>query len=220
MYKNNKIREIRNRKKITAREIAENLGLTTQAVLQYEKGIRTPSLITLGQIAAFLKCDLTEIVGGQLTNTQIFIREALKEKNTTLTKLAHDLNVPEEELKKLYDNEEGCSYDTFVKFYKSIGFDNLSDIGNIANNDVKINFLFNNKCFPIFEDKVMSDYLKRVNNGYLKKASYYNYCLNSGIDINLGRENIIELDVTDLSDDEISDIKKYIEFIRFKKEQK
>lgn len=217
MYKNNKIREIRNRKKITAREIAENLGLTTQAVLQYEKGIRTPSLITLGQIASFLKCDLTEIIGGQLTNTQIFIREALKEKNMTLTKLAHDLNVPEIELKKLYDNEEGCSFDTFVKFYKSIGFNNLSDIGNIADSDIKINYLFNNKCFPIFKDKTMSDYLKSINSSYSKREDYYNYCLKSGIDINLSRENIIELDVADLSDDEINDIKKYIEFIRFKK---
>lgn len=220
MYKNNRIREIRNSKKITAKEIAEKLGLTTQAILQYEKGMRSPSLITLSQIAGFLKCSLSDIVGEQLTNTQILLRDALKEKNITITKLARDLNVPEEELIKLYDNEEGCSCDTFIKFYKSIGFDSLKDIFSIAHDDIKINFLFNNKCFSIFEDKYTEKHFKSINKNRIARYQYYIDCLEQGIDVNLARENFIELDVTGLSEDEINDIKRYIEFIRFQKKQK
>lgn len=215
MYKNNRIKKIRTDKNISAKKIADYLGVSVQTVFEWERGNRNIPLTTLSKIASFLECKIYDLTGEQLTSTQIFIREALKDKETTLKELAEEIKVPETELKYLYDNKQGCSFDTLVKFYVSIGISSLKEIGEIVLNDMKINAVFNNKYMCTYEDKVLkecseADYYKRLN-------ETIEIALKNAPNLNLDKKNILEIDISGLSEGEIEDIKKYIEFIKFKK---
>lgn len=219
MYKDNNIRKIREEKNITAKQIANYLGITMQAVAQYEKGLRNPSLITLAKISEYLNTPINELVGEQLTNTQIFLRETLKDTNLSIEELAKKINVPQSELKALYNNEIGVTRVTFFKFLNSIGIKDPKRVTEIATSDMEINMLFNNKITSYFFDDtsdIVEEIIKDENNLDKLKKSLIQIKINKTLNKE-SKKNILEIDVTDLSKEEIEDIKKYIEFIKFKK---
>ncbi len=222
MYKNNNIKKIRTEKKVTQQQLADYLGLTMQAVAQYEKGLRTPSLLTLYKISEFLNVSFEEITGEQLTNTQIFLRETLKDRNISLEDLAKDINVPVSELEALYNNDLGVTKQTVLKFFKSIGISNIDRIAEILKSDAEINVLCNNKSTPYFFGDATYTIDSIIKNPEQLK-NFKNTIITSQLEKTLKKQEerkIIEIDVSDLEDKEIEDIKKYVEFIKFNKKNK
>ena len=59
------IRKIRKEKNKSAKYIAEKVGCSTQAILQYERGERTPSINTLIDISKALDVTYTDLIEGK-----------------------------------------------------------------------------------------------------------------------------------------------------------
>lgn len=59
------IRKIRKEKNKSAKYIAEKVGCSTQAILQYERGERTPSIDTLIDISEALDIPYTDLIEGK-----------------------------------------------------------------------------------------------------------------------------------------------------------
>lgn len=63
----NKIKELRERKKIGQRELAEKIGTTQQAISLYERGDRQPKLATWKKLAEFFDVPVSYLRGEQNT---------------------------------------------------------------------------------------------------------------------------------------------------------
>ncbi|MFR1850761.1 MAG: helix-turn-helix domain-containing protein [Clostridium sp.] len=59
------IRKVRKEKNKSAKYIAEKVGCSTQAILQYERGERTPSIDTLIDISEALDIPYTDLIEGK-----------------------------------------------------------------------------------------------------------------------------------------------------------
>lgn len=223
MYRNNGIKKIREEKNITAKQIAEYLGITTQAVSQYEKGLRNPSLITLAKISDFLDVSIDELIGPQSTYMQRILDEILKSFDFTIETFANKINVPELELKALYNNEDtgATTLFTIFKVLEFIGIKTPVRIAEIITGDLTINILFNNKITPYCSDSIkFLEGAKKI----IDDTEYENKLKKSLIEDQINRilesekkKNILKIDVTDLSKEDIKNIEKYIEFIKFTK---
>lgn len=62
-----RIKERRKALRKTQDNLAEALSVSVGYVSQIERGVTRPNLDTLGRIAAFLNCDLSELVTGVIT---------------------------------------------------------------------------------------------------------------------------------------------------------
>jgi transcriptional regulator with XRE-family HTH domain len=56
------VAKIRKEKGMTQNDLAEKLGLTSQAICNYEKGIREPNLATLRNMSTVLECTVDELL--------------------------------------------------------------------------------------------------------------------------------------------------------------
>lgn len=56
------LEKIRTEKGLTQISVAESVGVTSQAICNYEKGIREPSLYTLKRLASVLDCTVDELL--------------------------------------------------------------------------------------------------------------------------------------------------------------
>ncbi|MDY0210938.1 MAG: helix-turn-helix transcriptional regulator [Acholeplasma sp.] len=77
------LKEIRKTKQISQTELAKKLGISSQAVQQFENGNRTPSLERAVEIAQALEVTLDELIEFRRIQTEIskkYIKEA-KEKD-------------------------------------------------------------------------------------------------------------------------------------------
>ena len=54
--------KIRKEKEMTQNDLAEKLGLTSQAICNYERGIREPNLGILRNMATVLECTVDDLV--------------------------------------------------------------------------------------------------------------------------------------------------------------
>ena len=64
----NNIREIRKKRGITQKQLADALGVTESAVSHWEKDRRDPDLTTLAQIGEILECSVDALLGRDGTN--------------------------------------------------------------------------------------------------------------------------------------------------------
>ena len=58
-----KLRELRTKKKLTQKELSEKLGLSKNAVCEYEKGRAEPSIETLIKLSRIFEVSLDYLVG-------------------------------------------------------------------------------------------------------------------------------------------------------------
>ena len=64
---------LRRKKKLTQEELADFMGVTKASVSKWEKGVNTPDLLLLPQLAAFFDVTVDELIGyeAQLSREQI-----------------------------------------------------------------------------------------------------------------------------------------------------
>ena len=58
-----KLKEVREKKGLTQRELAEKIGQTSQSVNQYESGKRSMNIDTLLKVIDVLDCSADELLG-------------------------------------------------------------------------------------------------------------------------------------------------------------
>lgn len=58
-----KLKELRNEKKLTCKEVADAIGLTKNAITNYESGIREPSLSILKSLCDFYDVTADYLIG-------------------------------------------------------------------------------------------------------------------------------------------------------------
>lgn len=57
-----KLTKIRKERKMSQRELGEKVGMTSDTISYYERGIRNPSITTLIELAKALDCDVRDLV--------------------------------------------------------------------------------------------------------------------------------------------------------------
>ena len=78
MFNNNiseNIQSLRLKNNLTQTELATKLGISRQALSNYEKGLREPDISTLAKIATFFNCSIDFLV---FNNTKINISDLYK----------------------------------------------------------------------------------------------------------------------------------------------
>lgn len=101
------IKQARLNKKITQEQLAEALGVTTQAVSKWETDCSYPDITLIPAIANYLDVSSDELLGIKLEERKRNIDEILKKNNELLSQryLDDSLNLMTELLKK-YPNDE------------------------------------------------------------------------------------------------------------------
>lgn len=101
------IKKARLEKKITQEELAESLGVTTQAVSRWETSVSYPDITLIPSIANYLDITSDELLGIKLEERKQNIDKILKENNELSDKyhLDESLKLLKEALKK-YPNDE------------------------------------------------------------------------------------------------------------------
>lgn len=64
----NRLRELRKSKRLTLKEVANELNVTTDGIRKYEVGIRNPNIETLCKLADFYDVSLDYLVGRKYEN--------------------------------------------------------------------------------------------------------------------------------------------------------
>lgn len=57
------LKEKRTKQKLTQKQVAQYLRITTQAYANYEQGLREPNIETLTKLAKLFKCSIDELIG-------------------------------------------------------------------------------------------------------------------------------------------------------------
>ena len=101
------IKQARLNKKITQEQLAEALGVTTQAVSKWETDCSYPDITLIPSIANFLDVSSDELLGIKLEERKRNIEEIIKKNNELISQryLDDSLNLMAESLKK-YPNDE------------------------------------------------------------------------------------------------------------------
>lgn len=98
------IRTIRKQKGLTIKDVAKIVGVSEQAISQYERGIREPNLSTIDKIAEALevtRLDLLEttykVNNTRVSITEEHINDSIKSQEMrTIKNLLDDMNINEE----------------------------------------------------------------------------------------------------------------------------
>lgn len=64
----NKIKELRKAQLLTQKQLAEKIGLTDEAICQYEKGQRIPNVYILYKISKVLNCTMEDLIDKKVAN--------------------------------------------------------------------------------------------------------------------------------------------------------
>ena len=65
-----KLKEIRTQKGMTQESVAKGVGVTNQAICNYEKGVRKPGLYTLKKLANVLECTVDALIEDEDTDDE------------------------------------------------------------------------------------------------------------------------------------------------------
>lgn len=58
-----KIKLLRQERRLSQKQLGEQIGMSQQQIGQYETGIRTPKMETLSKLASALECSIFDLVG-------------------------------------------------------------------------------------------------------------------------------------------------------------
>ncbi|ETJ17300.1 Helix-turn-helix protein [human gut metagenome] len=129
------IRKVRKEKGKSAKYVAEKVGCSTQAILQYERGERNPSINTLEKICNALNVNLMDIIEKEN------IENTVKKFTTRINNFVNDINpIILSNNNFLYDNEKfqhlekdqiEFYYKNTLKPYKNI-IENTQNLPNEA----------------------------------------------------------------------------------------
>ena len=59
------IKELRNEKGLTQKELGEKLNITDKAISKWERGLSFPDIALLNSLASFFNVDISELLNGK-----------------------------------------------------------------------------------------------------------------------------------------------------------
>lgn len=106
MFSDN-LRKLREYKRLDRKALANILGITYQAVFQYESGVREPSVSLLQKISSFFGVTIDYLINGDDNKNIAKIKFLLKELNYNFKEFADDIGESVFEVEKIVlDNAE------------------------------------------------------------------------------------------------------------------
>lgn len=214
-----KIRELRKSKKMSMKELGTLIGVSEQAISQYERGTRNISLEKLIKISEVFRVTVNELSEEKYpTPSQEFLNDFLKKHNETLESLSEKADIPLNELKALYNNTlGGYTVGTYKKLYNYAGLSDVEAFCYLAY-DAKINSIYSNNGsneeFNIIRDSFIGsininedlsfevDYKKDMQNNITEYLNLYKNDLPIGIDPNNNQvENIKDSNINNTLSD-------------------
>lgn len=139
-----RIKEARIKFGLTQKELGERLGLSYQAVAQWENNLRNPKPETLTRIANAIGIDVIYLLSDEEKEMQLKLRSALDSKNCE--EIENILGLPKEsvkhitgdELKKIADEEKRLKYNLLLHFNrlnlngKRVAIERIKELSEIA----------------------------------------------------------------------------------------
>ena len=165
------IRKVRKEKNKSAKYIAEKVGCSTQAILQYERGERTPSVKILEKICNALECNLMDIIDKEKNDK---LNKSIEAFNNTISKMQNNTsNLIRQRINELLlsDNyiceTNMCKDENFSKETK----ESIKFIENIYKNTFKPykNIMENTQNLPDEAIKEVEEFTKYIKYKYSNK---------------------------------------------------
>jgi toxin-antitoxin system, antitoxin component, xre family len=157
------LKELRKKKNLTQRELAEKTGISLAMITKYEQGLNTPSIENLRVLADFFKVPLREFLEDR--NSDRFFKDFFSEKEANIDIENYDFSTNDE---KFLSISKGRQYIYHIlKFLEAVGFeiyiDEEKNVFNIRSSDpeylVNIYWTINNLQFQIqFLRNILIDY--------------------------------------------------------------
>lgn len=152
------IRKYRKAKKMTMKELGKIVGVSEQAISQYERGLRNVNLETLIKISNALNVSVNTLSEKQSTVSQEILKNEFIDKGVSLDDIAKESGVPICEIKSLYENSNLHTMDTYFKLFKYLGLDD-EYIMKIIVEDSRIDCIYNNDGTDPIKNKLKKFYL-------------------------------------------------------------
>lgn len=118
-----KIRELRIGSNMTQMELADSMGVSVQAVSNWERGNSMPDISKLGELASLFHCSIDELLG-ESRNTQVLAR-ILEEKDEELAAADIELEDMKEVAPLLKPNQMEHMLDACVKKQATISLEDI-----------------------------------------------------------------------------------------------
>ena len=118
-----KIRELRIGGNMTQMELADSMGISVQAVSNWERGNSMPDISKLGELASLFHCSIDELLG-ESRNTQVLAR-ILEEKDEELAAADIELEDMKEVAPLLKPNQMEHMLDACVKKQATISLEDI-----------------------------------------------------------------------------------------------
>lgn len=139
-----KIRQERKKKKMSMKELGNIIGVSEQAISQYERGLRNIPLEKVIKISEALNISLNRLmIDKQFTYSQQILSFFVNERGLSLETLEDETQVCLSQLDALYHNKGYANLGTYINLYGY--FDkNYEESLNYMISDLKINSMYNN----------------------------------------------------------------------------
>ena len=157
------LKELRKKKNLTQRGLAEKTGISLAMITKYEQGLNTPSIENLRVLADFFKVPIREFLEDR--NSDRFFKDFLSEEEANIDIENYDFSTNDE---KFLSISKGRQYIYHIlKFLEAVGFeiyiDEEKNVFNIRSSDpeylVNIYWTINNLQFQIqFLRNILIDY--------------------------------------------------------------
>lgn len=152
------IRKHRKEKKITMKELGKIVGVSEQAISQYERGLRNVNLETLIKISKALNVEINALTEKKLNPSQQLIQEEFIDKGISLEQLSLESGIEISDLNNLYKNNEGVKMQTYFDLCNYLGLDNDSAVQLIIE-DSRVDSIYNNDGTDPLKNKLRKFYL-------------------------------------------------------------
>lgn len=103
-----RIKNLRIRKGISQKDMAEMLDIPRSTYSNYENDNREPSIETLEKIASILGINTSDLIGTQITDMQKLLQDTINHNEITLEDISLKTNI---DLNRLTNFNNGCDYD-------------------------------------------------------------------------------------------------------------
>lgn len=138
------IRKYRKEKKLTMKELGKKIGVSEQAISQYERGVRNVNLETLIKLSDALNVTINNLTNeNQLSPIQLLLKKEVLEKGLTFKELSEQTGVPENEIQNMYTCDNVTKMGSYFDLFRFFGVDDKTIMDNIILH-YKLDSIYNN----------------------------------------------------------------------------
>ena len=169
------LKELRKKKKLTQRELAEKTGISLAMITKYEQGLNTPSIENLRVLADFFKVPIREFLEDR--NSDRFFKDFFSEEEANIDIENYDFSTNDEKFLSISKGKQFIYH--ILKFLEAVGFeiyiDEEKNVFEYNQNIKKVNDFIKKGKFE--KAKNILEEMKRLHRmGYYELGKYYYFC--------------------------------------------